>query len=274
MFSLEIWKSLWIFHTWPLTTASSTHFRDFILMVVVHVLNKYPKLEGSRFSDLFIKTWNIYHQKPLIKFILFYFFLHEFEFVFFNLTNLGCLFPWLSREWASFLRGSLLTFFHLKTKRREHFHWSDEINKYSRGNVSVCVLSHKKVRIVEFAWTHGGRWIKHRLRWPRVTTHLDRHASTHNMSACAQRPGRPAALTLTAGEEPSPGCDPCITPWWPLTSSSRFALTTPSAAVGAEGATFVPTSAQLLLLLCVVRASEPGGEKKAGWVRGREGGRR
>lgn len=144
MFSLETWKSLWIFHTWPLTTASSTHFHDFILMVVVHVLIKYPKLEGSRFSDLFIKTWNINHQKPLIKFILFYFiFLHDFEFFFFNLTTLSCLFPRLSREWASFLRGSLLTFFHLKLRGENIF---IEVMKSTNTHVEMSVFVFNRIK--------------------------------------------------------------------------------------------------------------------------------
>lgn len=128
-----------------------------------------------------------------------------------------------------------------------------------------CAKLHIKDRFVRFAGTNARLRLEHWLRWPRVTTHT--HTHTHNMSACALRMGRTAALTLTAGEQPSPGCDPCITPWWPLTSSSRFALTTPSAAVSAEGATFVLRSAQLLLHLCVVWAEKR--KKKVERVRGR-----
>lgn len=41
------------------------------------------------------------------------------------------------------------------------------------------------------------------------------------MSPAVSRPGH-LALTLTIGEEPFLGRDPCITLWWPLTSNSHF----------------------------------------------------
>lgn len=80
------------------------------------------------------------------------------------------------------------------------------------------------------------------------------------MSVAVHRPGH-LALTLTAGEEPSLGQDPCITLWWPLTSNSHFTLTTPSATVSPEGITFVPTSANFTTPLCLLWSVWGGGNQ-------------
>lgn len=74
--------------------------------------------------------------------VFFFFVLHDFEF-FFNLTNLGCLFPRLSREWASFLRGSLLTFFHLKLRGENSF---IEVMKWTNTHVKMSVFVFNRIK--------------------------------------------------------------------------------------------------------------------------------
>lgn len=60
-------------------------------------------------------------------------------------------------------------------------------------------------------------------------------------------------FTLTAGEVPSLGWDPCITLWWPLTSSSRFTELLPVQSSAQEAVTFLSTSANFSALLSLFR---------------------
>lgn len=61
-------------------------------------------------------------------------------------------------------------------------------------------------------------------------------------------------FTLTAGGVPSLGWDPCITLWWPLTSSSRFTKLLPVQPSAQEAVTFVSTSANFSALLSLFGA--------------------